>query len=156
MARRLTSTGVVAALLLLGACAEQATVSELHRLPGFAGEVSVAELAERGAADSPPTRYMLSFSRGNGYFSVQVQLGGRTVTLLRGADGKPQAFENAVPRPATPDEHRRFALVRDLTDIEAIQAVRPDGPDAYRAQLHGRWYRIVLDPRSVTPHRRGH
>jgi hypothetical protein len=116
----------------------------LHRLTSYSGTIRITP--EAGV----PVSYDLAFHRGNGNLQAKRTIGKRVVTLVRGADGKASAFEDAKERAATKDEVAQFQLVRDLTDTRALDSLRR-GETSYSVQRRGIWYAIELESQTGTP-----
>jgi hypothetical protein len=135
-------------VLLLGwisvvpGCGEN-QVPMLHRMTSYGGTLRItSEGASIQECD-------LAFDRRNGNLQAKFEDAGRVVTLVRGADGKPSAFEDAKERAATADEVARFELVRDLTDTRKLESVE-SGAKTYRIQRGGKWFVIELESQSGT------
>lgn len=144
-------TAILLSLHLSGltGCVDEKPGPMLHALAELAGEI---EVTVDGAAE--PSTYQLSFSRAKPYFACKLTEGERVITLLGGVDGAFEVFENAETRPASEAESRHFALVSDLVDPKAIEAVVP-GPESYKVRRKGVWYRVRLVPRPAGVHGHG-
>jgi hypothetical protein len=141
--RRILITAISGWITLAAGCSGE-SAPMLHRLPSYAGTIRITP--EGGTLVS----YDLAFHRANGNLQAKRTIGNRVVTLVRGADGGASAFEDANERAATKDEVAQFELVRDLTDIRALDSLRR-GETSYSVQRRGIWYAIELESQTGTP-----
>lgn len=126
-------------LLLLGLTSCGKARAPLHDLPSFAGKVAI-----RWSEGSGPRNLEgeLVFDRASRHLQWVVR-GATTVSLAQVENGKPEAFENGVPRPATERELEDFRIVKALVVPEPGKTpVLASAPDGYRATVDGKEFTV--------------